>query len=590
MKKIFLIVIALTTLMTSCNKFLSSENIYGKDLDSFYSNPKEINEALGALYTSMYGVDYGGDESMMANALDDITLGGGGAGGEEDSAYADAFRNRGVDFYHEMWTDTYEGVYRANAIIERLTASDFAINEYFSTEAKAKEYISQVLGEAYFMRGYLMYRAARFFGGMPIIPKANSPRNVPRSSYTETFQYIISDFKTAIDVFPSIAANRIASSEYGHANRWIAMGYLARAYMFYTGYMTNIEKQATSEITLNAQAGSVNLTKDIVISYLEDCRDNSGYSLVSKFGNLWAYSHLNYVASVYGDPNGDNLLPWAKANGLKWAGQDGFAPVIDGTTGNPEVMFSVRYGIGKYNTPAHVGTSDTNRLCIATGIRDNQKAPFFQGWGFFSVHKAFYADWDDADERKAATVYAIGDPEHRTNGYKEPSSHQYTGLLQKKYTGMHISGTRGVMSQFCYVYDITSVDNKVQLGHALDFTLMRFSDILLMHSELTETADGMNQVRNRAGLSDIAYSLDALKNERMYEFAYEALRWFDLVRWGDINVPANNYFETEITVKNNKVDTKYSVSYPSAQKGLLPVPETEISLSKGVYKQNPGWN
>ncbi len=589
MKKILLVAVLFSMALTSCEKFLDSENIYGKDLDSFYANPTEIEEALGAIYTSMYGVDYGGDEAMMANAIDDITLGGGGAGGEEDSTYADAFRNRGVDFYREMWTDTYEGVYRANGIIERLTASDFNIDSFFDSEAEADAYTSQVLGEAYFMRGLLMFRAARFFGGMPIIPKTDSARDVPRSSYTETFQSIISDFKVAIDYLPTTAANRIPSSQYGHANRWIAMGYIARAYMFYTGYMTNIESTPTTTITLSALAGGGELTKEMVIDYLNSCIEDSGYDLVTRYANLWAYSHLNYVADNNGDPNGDNLFPWAKTEGLRWAGQDGFQAVLAGTTGNPEVMFSVRYGIGEFNTPSNVGISDTNRMCIASGPRDNRYAPFFQGWGFFSVHPQFYADWSDDDERKAATVYAIGDASHRTEGYVTPSSHQFTGLMQKKYTGMHINGSRGTMSQFCYVYNIVSVDNAVQLGHAIDFTLMRYSDILLMQSELTETADMMNKVRRRAGLTDIAYSLDALKKERMYEFAYEAMRWYDLVRWGDVNNTANNYYSVEIDVQNNKVVEPYSVSYPAEQKGLLPVPETEISLSNGAYTQNPGW-
>ena len=588
MKKILIAVAVLSSLLTSCEKFLDSENIYGKDLDSYYANPAEIQEALGAVYTSMYGQDFGGDEAMIATAVSDLALGGGGAGGEEDSTYADAFRNRGVDFYHEMWNDTYEGVYRANAIIERLQADDFNIDSYFESAELAEQYTNQVLGEAYFMRALLMYRAARFFGGMPLILKTDTPRDVPRSSYTETFRVVLSDFQIAINLLPNVAASSIPSSEYGRANRWVAMGYLSRAYMFYTGYMTNIEGTPTESITLNAEAGGAQLTKQIVIEYLEDCRDNSGYNLVDRFGNLWAYSHLNYVASQHGDPNGDNLLPWAKSEGLRWAGQDGFTPVIDGTTGNSEVMFSVRHGIGAFNTPSHVGISDTNRMCIASGPRDNRYAPFFQGWGFFSVHPKFYAEWSDADERKAATVYSLGDATHRTDGYKVPSSHQFTNLLQKKYTGMHVSGSRGVMAQMCYVYDITSVDNAVQLGHAIDFTLMRFADILLMHSELTENADGMNRVRQRAGLDPIAYTTSALKAERMYEFAFEGLRWFDLVRWGDINT-SDNYYGVEVDVKNNKVDAKYSVKYPSAQKGLFKIPETEISLSKGVYKQNPGW-
>jgi len=64
------------------------------------------------------------------------------------------------------------------------------------------------------------------------------------------------------------------------------------------------------------------------------------------------------------------------------------------------------------------------------------------------------------------------------------------------------------------------------------------------------------------------------------------LRWFDLVRWGDVNT-AFNY---SINVKNaGGVDYVYSPKYRPETKGLLPIPETEVRLSNGVYEQNPGW-
>jgi hypothetical protein len=76
-----------------------------------------------------------------------------------------------------------------------------------------------------------------------------------------------------------------------------------------------------------------------------------------------------------------------------------------------------------------------------------------------------------------------------------------------------------------------------------------------------------------------------LKEERLHEFAFEGLRWFDLVRWGDVNTA----FDFEIDVVNSGVSATYSVNYRPETKGLLPIPETEVELSNGVYEQNPGW-
>ena len=39
---------------------------------------------------------------------------------------------------------------------------------------------------------------------------------------------------------------------------------------------------------------------------------------------------------------------------------------------------------------------------------------------------------------------------------------------------------------------------------------------------------------------DISYSLPNLKKERRYELCFEALRWNDLRRWGDVQEKVNN--------------------------------------------------
>jgi hypothetical protein len=41
----------------------------------------------------------------------------------------------------------------------------------------------------------------------------------------------------------------------------------------------------------------------------------------------------------------------------------------------------------------------------------------------------------------------------------------------------------------------------------------------------------LTAVRSRAGLPAVGYSLEAIKEERLHEFAFEGIHWFDLVRW-----------------------------------------------------------
>jgi len=162
-------------------------------------------------------------------------------------------------------------------------------------------------------------------------------------------------------------------------------------------------------------------------------------------------------------------------------------------------------------------------------------------------------------------------------------------MFNKKYTTVQHNGPDGNKGIFYYLYDMDHGD-PMQLWAAQDFYYMRYSDVLLMHSELTETATGLNEVRHRAGFTDdVAYSLDALKEERKFEFAFEGLRWFDLVRWGDVEDNSKNFYSNEVDVNNSGVASTYSVQYRTETKGLVPVPESEIRLSNGLYIQNPGW-
>jgi hypothetical protein len=69
---------------------------------------------------------------------------------------------------------------------------------------------------------------------------------------------------------------------------------------------------------------------------------------------------------------------------------------------------------------------------------------------------------------------------------------------------------------------------------------------------------------------------EAIMHEREVELGFEWLRFFDLVRWSEL--------------KNPWVDIVSILPYFKVGKNeYLPIPLTEINLSRGSLKQNPGW-
>ena len=570
MKKLkYIIAIAAMIVASSCaDKYLDTENLYGKSLESFYRTPTDIEEAMAGVYNAIYTPNVHSNESVAANLMSDMMLGGGGPD-DKSAKYVDNFEDPLEDTYRDLWVQSYNGIARCNAIIEKTEAADFST--YFDSPELAEEFKNQAIGEALFMRAFFYFRLAKFFGGVPMIVAVDDPKDVARSTYSETFAQIATDLKMAIERMPAIDFNSIPTSQYGHANKWVAEAYLGRVYLFYTGYMTNMAGQSTADLPL-ADGGS--LSANDVAAYLDDCIANSGYALVSDFRNLWPYSYVNISA------NDDTVLPWAATEGLSWAGQDGHSPTFG--TGNSETMFVQRFSFGDWGWSN--GNIYTNRLALFTGIRDNSLIPFGQGWGWCTVNPKLWNTWDNEDPRKVGSIIQVGVAEQATDGYEGDKGDHETGFFNKKYTPLQHNDDEGVKTGlFVQLYDWGNPD--YQLMHAQDFIFMRFADVLLMHSEITQTANGMNAVRERAGLDPIGYSLDAIKQERLHELAFEGLRWFDIVRWGDVDTAFNGTIE----VRNSGVDAVYKANYRSETKGLVPIPETEMRLANGIYEQNPGW-
>ena len=117
-----------------------------------------------------------------------------------------------------------------------------------------------------------------------------------------------------------------------------------------------------------------------------------------------------------------------------------------------------------------------------------------------------------------------------------------------------------------------------------NFIVFRYADVLLMAAEaLGEGAQAysyINQIRTRAGLSDISASTpgsfeDKLLQERRVELAFENHRWYDLLRFGTAVSTMNAQFAQQgfsITINENNL--------------LFPIPQREVDLG---LTQNPGY-
>lgn len=563
MKTSHIILSALTILaLASCNDFLSTEDLTRKDSSNFPKTQSDAEQSLTGCYAMLRYLTPDNESEhpmIVAEILSDDRFGGGGP----DDAFlhnVDNLTAYNNDMFKEIWDDDYKGIHRCNQLIEQMGQINWA-----SDQDKA-----QTDGEARFLRAYYYLSLARFFGNVPLITTSLS-NNPPQASADEVYAQIASDLLTAINEMPSTPANELSSARLGHANRWAAEGLLARAYLFYTGYY---QKES-----LTAADGTV-LDNAKVAAYLKDCIDNSGYKLMPDFRNLWPYAN-KYSKADY---------KYASDNDLNWYGEG-----ID----NLEFMFSIKYS-SKANWDDNNAYAN-NEACLFFSPRESDGStannfPLGIGWGAGTVSSKMLAEWKAYAPKDPRIDGSIFDVTKEAPNYSWGADKQQdeTGLWEKKYCAINykVSSDDGDTYQNISMALYPDVSSDYMINNVQDIVVLRFADILLMHSELTKTVDGINRVRARVGLPAIStYSDQALQSERRFELAFEGERWFDLLRWH--KAAQALAAENGVTVRNNNVEESKDMSNIAqrveATGGFLQIPQSQIDLSNGVLKQNKGW-
>ena len=137
-----------------------------------------------------------------------------------------------------------------------------------------------------------------------------------------------------------------------------------------------------------------------------------------------------------------------------------------------------------------------------------------------------------------------------------------------------------------------------QVGQFINLKVMRYAEVLLLAAEAQLNAgnsakalDYVNQIRTRAKEEPLtAVTMNDIKMEKRLELCNEAIRYQDLIRWGDAKtalaeqgkqVPAF----TGTDIQWNWQNTNYGFKDKNM---LLPIPLKEIELNPNMT-QNPGW-
>lgn len=571
--------------LCSCEDFLDTELLTQKTSGNFPATEAEADQVLTGIYAHLLFEDPETSSELFLSQLASDDCLGGNLSSSGSCAVNFLMYVGSLNSYLGLWDRCYTLIHRANSAL----SSFVNVTSWSSETSKNRHY-----GEAYFLRAITYYELVHVFGGVPIRTEATKD-NIPRSTVDEVYELVANDLQKAIELLPD--QNYFAGSEMtGHATKYAAEAYMARVFLFYTG-------RYAKETLPNG------ITKQQVIDWINDCVNNSGNDLVSDQRNIWAYTNPVTEQAESGD-----RYAYVVNNNLVWEGNS-----------CKETLFANKHNLKNNWTYTWWSNTLSQFFSPSSGnYSAKQSYPFGTGWGGGPVSPAMVKEWKEwsakqqyldgytEDPRLTGSVWSCrlynvdGDllldrrltkdePDYTvSNRYFEQ-----TGYFNKKYININAYNAKtSTYTAFGRVmYPDVSNYTSQQLCQIQDYIRMRFADVLLMQSELTEDATGLNRVRARSHLAPVAYSLQAIKDERRYELAFESIRWWDLLRWsGPSLAEAGEALnkQTGFDVVNAAAVAAYKNVDISARlqktQGYWPIPQTEIDLSDGVLTQNPGWD
>lgn len=534
---------ALSISFFSCSESFMDVEPQTSILDqNFYKTEADAEMALIGCYDGYQRTSSNGNQSfyITSEVLSDNCFGG--TGNTDGRAYQALDRfditqsPSDNNIFNGTWGDYYAGIFRCNTLLLKLPD----IASWKSTdEATVTATRNRIEGETRFLRAIEYFDLVRLFEKVPLLTEPTTA-NVEQAEPIETYKLIVEDLKFAAANIPANAYPKVnASANDGRVTSYAAKAMLARVYLFYTGYYAKDD---------------LGVTKAEALAGLEDIINSNEFGLVTDFKSLWPAA--SYVAD-------------AKTNTLNKSGYAG--------KGNKETVFAQKFN----NTQNYNGMVDGNRWLVMMGMRNTNWSPYGKGWGGCTVNPKLMSAYAAGDTRKSASAIDIaGEGIESTFDMKD--QREYTGYTVKKYTPTALpDGTSD-----------TGGEKDFQISQDQDFVVIRYADVLLMAAELgsTNALNYYNMVHTRAGLT-AKTSVDkaAIMEERRFEFAFEGLRYWDLLRQG-LNTAASTIAQTQKVLSGKADDTVIiTAENITKTKGFMQIPNTQITLSNGVLKQNDGW-
>lgn len=579
-KSIYILIIANICLfaLSGCSEdFLDMKPQTSKSLEVFDS------ESVIRAYLNQFYSDESGDIIMNKDAGTDNQ-------GIEPVGFVND--NYIVPSSDGNWTEAYANIRTVNILLENNNV--------------AEEKSRQLIGEAYFWRAWQYFNLLKRYGGVPLIENVVQTNEeailkTPRSSRSETADFILQDLDKAIDMMNARDDNR--------GNQWInkdvALAFKSRVAL----YEGTWEKyHAGTDFGIQGSNGS---------KYLKQAVDAAQILMKSGRYDIWKGSAQPYTdLFIQEDLSSNPEVIWWKEYNLK----DQFVTRMMTIWGGYVTKNFVDAYLEDDGTP------------IAVNSGDNPAS----GTSYYWVTESDM--YENRDPRLVQTILLSEDIVNGTKKKNLPGNQSFTLTLRKYYVddperryGDDASNSGEIFFRYAEVL-LNFLEAKAELedlGEAgyqvtdedIDATVKLLRDRV----EWSAWTNGSSLADfEKGGAEDVpllkfqrnsltggkADLIHAIRRERRVELVAEGFRWDDLMRW-----KMGNYLRNYVNRGNTK-NVMYEINATEAQKPayyydenefsytaiwegidglnfkenksyLYPIPFRQIQLAD--YEQNPGW-
>ena len=266
--------------LTSCDNesFLAVDKYDSIDPSGLFEKDANAIKGLNGVYDMMYpNDDYDGDWGFKPNLFTGChpTIDTQATGWDKN--WNSQEWNANSSELLGGWKHVYAGICRANDYIAGLDAKEADLEFTSAVRTSLK-------GQAHALRGFFYHWLATTFGRVPMLAAGETYNNTPTKkraeTYAEMWDFIIEDFKTAVDLLDW----KPMDGQYGRATKGMALAYLGDAYMWKAYRLTDGANGITD-------AGKAPTTAEECYRLAAECfkkiLDSNTYKLNESFTTLW---------------------------------------------------------------------------------------------------------------------------------------------------------------------------------------------------------------------------------------------------------------------------------------------------------------